>query len=85
MVRLTGFSSPRLHFTPQDGTFGTHVKDIPVIIEWLVERQQRFDFKGFHFMSMMSTSSKTGGDRKRTGTHFSGYSNGLKPKGLILA
>ncbi len=47
MVRISGFSSPNVSFTPQDNVFGIHVNDIPAAIDWLAVRQDAFDFKGF--------------------------------------
>lgn len=49
MVRLSGFESPRMRFTPQDGTFGIHIRDIPAAISWLVQNRDDINFHGFSF------------------------------------
>ncbi len=85
MIRLTGFSSPRMHFTPQDGTFGTHIKDIPYVLDWLVEHQNEIDFKGFSFhVNDVNPQQKLVAIENTLELTFVALKKGLNPKGIDI-
>jgi diaminopimelate decarboxylase len=85
MVRLIGFSSPRLHFTPQDGTFGTHIKDIPYVLDWLVSNADKIDFKGFSFhVNDVNEQQKLVAMENALQLTFQAIKIGLKPKGIDI-
>lgn len=85
MVRLTGFSSPRLHFTPQDGTFGTHIKDIPFMLDWLVANKDKVDFKGFSFhVNDANEQQKLVAIENALQLTFEAIKRGLNPKGIDI-
>ncbi len=85
MVRLTGFSSPRLHFTPQDGTFGTHIKDIPYVLDWLVSNKDIIDFKGFSFhVNDVNEQQKLVAIENALQLTFEAIKKGLNPKGIDI-
>lgn len=85
MVRLTGFSSPRLHFTPQDGTFGTHIKDIPYVLDWLVTHKDIIDFKGFSFhVNDVNEQQKLVAIENALQLTFMALQKGLSPKGIDI-
>lgn len=85
MVRLTGFSSPRLHFTPQDGTFGTHIKDIPYVLDWLVTHKDIINFKGFSFhVNDVNEQQKLVAIENALQLTFTALKRGLNPKGIDI-
>lgn len=85
MIRLTGFSSPRMHFTPQDGTFGTHIKDIPDVIDWLVVHKNEVDFKGFSFhITDINEQQKLVAIENALQLTFQAIKKGLQPKGIDI-
>lgn len=85
MVRLMGFSSPRLHFTPQDGTFGTHIKDIPFVLDWLVANKDAIDFKGFSFhVNDANEQQKLVAIENALQLTFESMKRGLRPKGIDI-
>ena len=85
MIRLTGFSSPRMHFTPQDGTFGTHIRDIPEVINWLVQNQDDIDFKGFSFhITDINEQQKLVAIENALQLTFEAIKKGLQPKGIDI-
>lgn len=85
MVRLTGFSSPRLHFTPQDGTFGTHIKDTPYVLDWLVTHKNIIDFKGFSFhVNDVNEQQKLVAIENALQLTFEALKRGLNPKGIDI-
>lgn len=85
MVRLTGFSSPRLHFTPQDGTFGTHIKDISYVLDWLVTHKDIIDFKGFSFhVNDVNEQQKLVAIENALQLTFAALKRGLTPKGIDI-
>lgn len=85
MVRLTGFSSPRLHFTPQDGTFGTHIKDMPYVLDWLVSHTDIIDFKGFSFhVNDVNEQQKLVAIENALQLTFAALKKGLNPKGIDI-
>jgi diaminopimelate decarboxylase len=85
MVRLTGFSSPRLHFTPQDGTFGTHIKDIPYVLDWLVTHRETIDFTGFSFhVNDVNEQQKLVAIENALQLTFAALKKGLNPKGIDI-
>jgi len=85
MVRLTGFSSPRMHFTPQDGTFGTHIKDIPQVFDWLFSNKENIDFKGFSFhLNDINDQQKLVAMENSLELTFAAIKKGLAPKGIDI-
>lgn len=83
MVRLTGFSSPRMHFTPQDGTFGTHLNDVPYVFDWLVQNKDIIDFKGFSFhVNDVNEQQKLVAIENSLELTFTALKKGLNPKGI---
>jgi len=85
MLRLTGFSSQGVHFTPQDGTFGTHISEIPPIIDWLVVHKEEIDFKGFSFhINDFSEQQKLVAIENTLELTFLALKKGLKPKGIDI-
>jgi diaminopimelate decarboxylase len=85
MVRLAGFSTPRMHFTPQDGTFGTHLSDIPAVIEWLIQNKDEVDFKGFSFhVNDANQQQKLVAIENALQLTFEAIKKGLKPAGIDI-
>jgi diaminopimelate decarboxylase len=85
MVRLNGFSSPRMHFTPQDGTFGIHIRDISEVINWLVQNQDNVDFKGFSFhVNDVNQQQKLVAIENALQLTFESIKKGLKPTGINI-
>lgn len=84
-VRLCGFSSPRISFTPQDNTFGIHVKDIPDLLDWLVERKDIFDFQGYAFyISGAGNEQRLVAIENQLELTMLAIQKGLKPKGIDI-
>ena len=48
-VRLSGFYSQRMKFTPHDSTFGIHVDDTQDVFAFLKQYEAELDFQGFAF------------------------------------
>ncbi|MFN3828392.1 MAG: pyridoxal-dependent decarboxylase [Micavibrio sp.] len=85
MVRLGGFESSRMRFTPQDGTFGIHTRDIPAVIDWLVQHKDKLDFHGFAFyLSGAGVEQRTVAIENQLQMTFLALQKGLKPRGLDI-
>lgn len=85
MVRLSGFSSPRMRFTPQDNTFGIHTKDIPGVIDWLAANKEEIDFQGFAFyLSGINDQQRFVAIESQLELTFAAREKGLKPKGIDI-
>lgn len=85
MVRLCGFESPRMRFTPQDNTFGIHTREIPAVIDWLVERKDIFDFHGFSFyISGATVEQRSVAIENALELTFLATKKGLKPRGIDI-
>ncbi len=84
-VRLSGFSSARMKFTPQDGTFGIHVDDAPAIFTFLEDHKNALDFQGFsfHFNAAVSEQKLIAIETLLTLTIEAGQ-RGLSPKGINI-
>jgi diaminopimelate decarboxylase len=84
-VRLCGFNSPRVSFTPQDNTFGIHVKNIPAVLDWLVEHKKQIDFQGFAFyVSGASNEQRLVAIENQLELTFLARKKGLQPKGIDI-
>ena len=84
-VRLSGFNSPRVKFTSQDGTFGIHVKDAPQIFEFLKAHQDDLDFQGFaYYWSSASEEQRIVALENALELTFAAIEHGLNPKGLNI-
>lgn len=84
-VRLCGFSSPRVSFTPQDNTFGIHIKNIPDVLDWLVTHKDRLDFQGFAFyVSGASNEQRLVAIENQLELTFLAIQKGLQPKGIDI-
>lgn len=85
MLRVSGFSSPRMSFTPQDNTFGTHAKDIPAVIDWLVSHKKEMDFQGFSFhASRMNEQQRLVSIEGLLDLTFLAKQKNLHPKGINI-
>lgn len=85
MVRLSGFTSPRMKFTPQDNTFGIDIKDIPGVIDWLVQYRDEIDFHGFAFyISGINDQQRLVAMENQIDLTFAAMKKGLKPRGLDI-
>lgn len=85
MVRISGFESERLRFTPQDGTFGIHTRDIPAVIDWLVQHKDTIDFHGFAFyISGAGIEQRTVAIENQLQLTFLAIKKGLKPRGVDI-
>ncbi len=85
MVRLSGFESARMKFTPQDGTFGIHTRDIPSVIDWLVAHKAEIDFHGFAFyISGAGVEQRTVAIENQLELTFLAMKKGLKPRGINI-
>ena len=85
MVRISGFSSPRMRFTPQDNTFGIHTKDISNVMDWLVQHKEEIDFQGFAFyLSGINEQQRFVAIENQLELTFAAIKRGLKPKGIDI-
>ena len=85
MVRLCGFSSNRLSFTPQDNTFGTPIKDIPEVLQWLVAHKNEIDFQGFSFhFNSTNTEQRLVAIENQLEVTFAALKMGLTPKAIDI-
>lgn len=85
MVRLSGFESARMRFTPQDGTFGIHTRDVPAVIDWLVNNKDEIDFHGFSFyISGASVEQRVVAIENQLQLTFLAMQKGLKPRGIDI-
>lgn len=85
MVRLTGFSSPRMHFTPQDGTFGIHIRDVSMVFEWLLTHKNHVGFKGFSFhVNDANEQQKLVAIENTLELTFAALKKGLNPQGIDI-
>ncbi len=84
-VRVTGFYSPRLKFTPQDSTFGIHVDEAAAIFAFLEAHRDDFDFQGFsyHFVAMAPEQKAIALENVLELT-LAAQKRGLTPKGLNI-
>lgn len=84
-VRLSGFHSPRVKFTSQDGTFGTHVDEAPQIFEFLQAHQDDLDFLGFaYYWSSASEEQRIVALENALELTFAAIEQGLNPRGLNI-
>jgi len=85
MVRISGFESERMRFTPQDGTFGIHTRDVPAVIDWLVQHKDAIDFHGFAFyLSGAGVEQRTVAIENQLQLTFLATKKGLKPRGVDI-
>ena len=85
MVRLGGFSSSRVTFTPHDGTFGIHVNDIPAALDWLSARKDSFEFIGFSFhLSVSNPQERLMAMENQLDLTFLALQKGFKPKAVNI-
>lgn len=84
-VRLSGFNSPRVKFTSQDGTFGVHVNDAPEIFSFLKAHQDDLDFQGFaYYWSSASQEQRVVALENALELTIEAIEQGLNPKGLNI-
>lgn len=84
-VRISGFESSRMNFTPQDNTFGIHTRDIPGVIDWLVEHRDAIEFTGFAFhMRAINCEHRYIAIENQLEVTFAAIQKGLKPKGIDI-
>ncbi len=85
MVRLSGFESNRMRFTPQDNTFGIHRRDIPGVIDWLVTHKEEISFQGFAFyISGINDQQRFVAIENQLELTFLAIKRGLKPRGIDI-
>lgn len=85
MIRLCGFQSKRMNFTPQDNTFGIPTKEIPAVIDWLVEHKDIINFQGFAFyISGATVEQRTVAIENQLELTFLARQKGLSPKGIDI-
>ena len=84
-VRLSGFHSPRMKFTPHDSTFGIHVDETDSIFAFLDEHSNHFDFQGFsfHFNSKV-IEQKTIALENILAKTIEAMERGFTPKGINI-
>ncbi|MAM34661.1 MAG: pyridoxal-dependent decarboxylase [Micavibrio sp.] len=84
-VRLSGFHSPRVKFTSQDGTFGMHVDEAPQIFEFLKAHESDIDFQGFaYYWSSASDEQRVVALENALELTFAAIEEGLNPKGINI-
>lgn len=84
-VRLSGFHSPRVKFTAQDGTFGTHVDEAPQIFEFLKVNKDALNFQGFaYYWSSASEEQRIVALENAIELTLAAVEQGLNPKGLNI-
>jgi diaminopimelate decarboxylase len=84
-VRLSGFHSPRVKFTAQDGTFGTHIDQAPAIFDFLKTHKDHLDFIGFsYYWSGASHEQRIVALENTLELTFAAIEQGLTPKGLNI-
>jgi diaminopimelate decarboxylase len=85
MVRLCGFSSPRIDFTPQDNTFGIRIYDVPEVLQWLVSHKNEIDFTGFSFhFNSTNTEQRLVAIENQLEMTFAALNAGLTPKAINI-
>ncbi len=84
-VRLSGFHSPRVQFTSQDGTFGIHIDEAPAAISFLSRHRADFDFFGFSYHWSMATEEQRIVALENTlDLTFVAMRAGLQPRGIDI-
>lgn len=84
-VRLSGFSSSRIGFTKQDGTFGIHADSVDEAIAFLLENTDHFDFIGFsYYVSDTSAEQRVVIIEQALKCTFRAIERGLNPRGLNI-
>jgi diaminopimelate decarboxylase len=85
LVRLEGFTSERVAFTPQDTAFGNNISEASHIIDFLINHKEVFDFYGFsfHFNAGDNIRRPPAIERCLELT-FACMERGLKPRGLDI-
>lgn len=84
-IRLSGFSSARLKFTAQDGTFGIHINDASEIFSFLLAEKQNLDFQGFSFhFNAQSSEQKVIAIENTLKLTLEAHKKGLSPKGVNI-
>ena len=84
-IRLSGFHSPRMKFTPHDSTFGIHVDETDSVFSFLIEHAAHFDFHGFsfHFNSKV-IEQKTIALENILAKTIEAMERGFTPKGINI-
>ena len=84
-IRLCGFASDRISFTPYDSSFGIHVREAPQVIDWLVARSGQIEFLGFsfHFGTTSMEQRAVAIENQLQLTRLA-VTKGLKPKGINI-
>lgn len=84
-VRLSGFHSPRMKFTPHDSTFGIHVDETDSVFKFLEQHAEHFDFQGFsfHFNSKV-IEQKTIALENILAKTIEAMERGFTPKGINI-
>lgn len=84
-IRLAGFQSSRLKFTPHDGTFGIHVNETDRIFEILSAHQDDLDFQGFSFhFNTNVLEQKIVALENILGKTLEAIKRGFEPKGINI-
>lgn len=84
-IRLAGFSSPRLKFTAQDGTFGIHINEAATIFDILLSHKDALDFQGFSFhFNAQSSEQKLIAIENTLKLTLDAMKKGLTPKGINI-
>ena len=85
LVRIDGFKTERLKFTPQDSAFGNRTETAGEIIDYLVQHKDVLDFHGFSFhFNAGDTLRRTPAIEKCLELTFECLNRGLSPKGLNI-
>jgi diaminopimelate decarboxylase len=84
-IRLSGFTSPRLKFTAQDGTFGISVEHINEVFTVLLKHKDVLDFQGFSFhFNAQSPEQKLIAIETLLKYTVEATKKGLTPKGINI-
>lgn len=84
-IRLAGFSSPRLKFTSQDGTFGIHTNEATRIFNILIQYKEALDFQGFSFhFNAQSPEQKLIAIESTLKLTLDAIKKGLAPRGINI-
>jgi len=84
-IRLCGFESARVSFTPHDNSFGIHLKHLGPILDYLLEHKSILDFQGFSFhIAGQNDEQRLVAIENTLMATFESVKRGLSPKGINI-
>lgn len=84
-VRLSGFNSTRIDFTPHDNTFGIPIRFLDNILAFLTSHKEILDFQGFSFHTASSNEDqKIIAIENTLAATFKAIKVGLSPKSINI-